>query len=100
MTLQCSLVRRWRHIDWRPAVYDSGDLISLRIHALLIGDVVTSLELIRRVTSLITCHRGSAKKAGSGTDCRTSAGIARGRANQRTDSGTYHRSDHSAGVTF
>src|SRR5208282_5886662 len=68
--------RRWGLSRRRWAISGTGDLVSLRIHALLIGDVIAPLELILGRGGRTARDRSSGEEARPRADCRTGARMA------------------------
>ena len=96
------IVRRWWPISgwWRPIGSrrpGTGYLVSLRIHALLIGHVVAPLEGILGRSGRTARDSGSCEEARPRTDCGAGAGMARGRADQRTEPRASQRSYYCSG---
>ena len=87
--------RRRRPIG--PHRPDTGDLVSLGIHALLIGHVVAPLERILRRSGRTARDSGSGEEAGPRADCGAGAYVTRGGADGRTEPGACQRSDDSSG---
>src|SRR5512135_2425438 len=92
---------RWRCVGGPCRLaHDTGDLVSLRIHALLIGNVVAPLELILRGSARVTSHGGSAEETDSATDCSTGTRgtrVTRGSTDRRAHPGPNQRSDDRSG---
>jgi hypothetical protein len=65
------------------------NLVSLRIHTLRIGVVVTSLELSTGGRGWFACHSGSAKETGTGANCSAGTSITRSGPDQPTDCCTH-----------
>src|SRR5262245_31084366 len=97
--------RRWRRIrrrDRRAAVsipratYDSRDLIALREHALLIGNVVALLCSGARVSGSVHSGRGSEQEPATSAGSRAKRWIADGGTNGRAGGRAESRSDDRA----
>jgi hypothetical protein len=91
-------VAGWR---WRRPIGarrpDAGDLVSPRIHALPIGNVVTPLELIPGRSGRTARDSGSGEEAGACADCGSGACVARGGTHQRAEPGARQCSDGGPG---
>lgn len=79
----------------------AGDLVSFGKHALLIGDIVSSLQFPSGSLGRVTCHHRASKETAPCADCSTCTCLAISRANQGSHGCTHHRSeDCSAGKGF
>src|SRR5437867_9346149 len=95
--------RRWRRW-WRRrsppvAALHPRDLISLRVHALLVGHIVASLHLATRVLRATGPDRRTEQEAASGAGGGPDAGTARRGADRRACCGPEGCADRGAGDT-
>ena len=72
------------------------DTVAFRIHALLIGVVISPLRLSSRSVCLTARHNSAGGKAAAGADCRSGSGIAGSSTDGRTQSGTHNGSNRRA----
>jgi hypothetical protein len=84
--------RGWRQSSPRGAP-ETWDLVSLRIHALLVGVIVSPLDCRPGRIGRLGRHGCAEKETAQGSDGRTGARLAGGGANGRTQPGTHDRAD-------
>jgi hypothetical protein len=84
--------RRWRQSSPRGTP-ETWNLVSLRIHALLVGVIVSPLNCRPGRIGRIGCHGCAEKETAQGSDGRTGARLAGGGANGRAQPGTHDRAD-------
>jgi hypothetical protein len=75
---------------------ETWNLVSLRIHALLVGVIVSPLNCRPGRIGRVGCHGCAEKETAHGSDGRTGARLAGGGANGRTQPGTHDRADRPA----
>lgn len=84
---------RWRRVSSGEA----WNLVALGVHALLVGDVVTSLDSPRSSIARVSANRAACEQAGTGADSRSWSRTTKGCADRSTCCGPQSGAGSSPG---